>query len=108
MDLRDALVIALLVAGVIVELLSCIGMWAMDEVFDRLHFLGPASTLGPLLFAAAIIVEEGFSLPGNKALLVALVIIGTGPALTHATARAARVRMYDHWRAAPGEISEAP
>ncbi|MGH2819179.1 MAG: cation:proton antiporter [Actinomycetota bacterium] len=106
MEVRDVLVAVLLAAGVGVELLSCVGMFVMDEVFDRLHFLGPACTLGPLLIAGAILVEEGFSLPGNKALLVAVVIIGTSPPLTQATARAARVRMFDHWRAAPGEISE--
>jgi multicomponent Na+:H+ antiporter subunit G len=101
---RNAIVVLLLVLGVGIELLSCIGMWLMKDVFDRLHFLSPASTLGPLFIAAAILVRESFSLPGNKAILVALLNIATGPVLTHATARAARVRQFGHLAALPEEV----
>ena len=102
--MRDLVVATLLFLGVVVELLCCVGLVVAKNVFDRLHFMGPACTLGPLFIAAAVVVREGFSLPGNKALLVAVVIIGTSPALTHATARAARSRMSGHWEAFPEEI----
>jgi multicomponent Na+:H+ antiporter subunit G len=101
---RDVAIGALLVLGVAIELLSCLGLVVAKDVFDRLHFLGPACTLGPVCIAAAIFVREGFALLGNKALLVAVIIIVTSPVMTHATARAMRVRMAGHWEAFPEEI----
>jgi multisubunit Na+/H+ antiporter MnhG subunit len=40
---------------------------------------------------------------GIKALAAALLLLLTSPILTHATARAARVRQYGHWKALPYE-----
>jgi multicomponent Na+:H+ antiporter subunit G len=100
----DLVVVALLAAGVGIQLLCCVGLLVAREVFDRLHFVGPATTLAPLLIAVAIVAREGFSIAGNKSLLVAILIMGTSPSLTIATARAARVRQFDHWRPFPNEI----
>jgi multicomponent Na+:H+ antiporter subunit G len=102
--MSDVVVVLFLLLGVAIELLCCVGMLVAKDVFDRLHFLGPACTLGPLFIAAAIVVREGLSLSGNKALIVAVVIIVTSPVLTHATARSARTRMSGHWEAFPEEI----
>lgn len=84
-------------------LLSSLGANAMDDVFDRLHFLSPATTVAPVAIAAAIIVEESFSPAGIKSLIVAVLMVVTGPVLTHATARAARVRQFGHWKTVEGE-----
>lgn len=94
----------LLTAGVIVELMCALGIVLMRDVFDRLHYLGPASAVGPFLFAAAALVQDAFSQPAVKALLVAVLLAVTGPVLSHATARALRVRQFDHWRALPDEV----
>jgi multicomponent Na+:H+ antiporter subunit G len=102
--MRDVAVALLLVAGVVVELLCAIGIVVMRDVFDRLHYLGPASALGPLLIAAAVLVDSALSQPTVKAFLVAILLALTSPVLSHATARAARVRQFDHWRALPGEM----
>lgn len=102
--MRDGIIVVLLTLGVTVELLSCIGVFVVKDVFDRLHYLGPACTLGTVSIAAAIVVREGFSVSGNKALLVAVLILLTSPVLTHATARAARVRGAGHLVAFPEEV----
>ncbi len=93
----------LLVGAVSVEFACALGLWTIRDSFDRLHFLGPASTLGPLLVAAAIVLEESLSTSGVKALVAAILLLLTSPILTHATARAARVRQYGHWKALPYE-----
>jgi multicomponent Na+:H+ antiporter subunit G len=109
MDLmKEAAVAILLVAGVVVEIMSCIGVLVVKDVFDRLHYLGPACTLGPVFIAAAVVISEGFSPAGNKAILVAVIIVATSPALTHATARAARVRGSGHLTAFREELVEGP
>jgi multicomponent Na+:H+ antiporter subunit G len=103
---RDIATGAFLVLGIGIELLCCIGLVAANDVFDRLHFLGPAASLGPLSIAAAIAMQRGFSLASSKAFIAALTMTATGPALTHALARAARVRQFEHWSALPDEVVE--
>jgi multisubunit Na+/H+ antiporter MnhG subunit len=47
--------------------------------------------------AAAMVLEERLSAAGIKAVLIALVLVGTNPVLGHATARAARIREHGQW-----------
>jgi multicomponent Na+:H+ antiporter subunit G len=88
-------VVALLLAfGVALVLLSCAGVVAMRDPLDRLHFTSPAATIAPVLFTAAVLVEEPLSSAGIKAVIVAILIVATTPVLTHATARAAHIRRH--------------
>ena len=97
MSAAEAAVAALLVLGVAATWLSCLGVLLMGDPYDRLHYTAPASALAPVLIAAAVVVEEGLSAAGVKALLIALVLVGTSPVLGHATARAARIREHGQW-----------
>jgi monovalent cation/proton antiporter MnhG/PhaG subunit len=103
MSPRGLLVAALLVVGVGVTLASCIGVLVMRDAYDRLHYTAPATTIAPLAIAAAIVLEERLSAAGIKALLVALALLVTNPVLTHATARAARIRQLGEWTVQEGE-----
>ena len=96
----------LLALGVAIELLSCLGLLVMDNVYDRLHYVGPAASLGPIAIAVAVLFVEGGSTAGVKAILIAVVLVGVGPVVTHATARAARVRQFGHWQAQSEEDIE--
>ena len=109
MSPRAILIGALLVIGVGVTLASCVGVLVMRDAYDRLHFTAPATTIAPLAIAAAIVLEERFSAAGIKALLVALALLVTNPVLTHATARAARIRQFGEWTVQEGEqVKGAP
>ncbi len=108
MTWQDPLIVTLLVCGVGVTLLCCLGLLLMDDVFTRLHYVGPATTLGPVAIAAAILVAEALTTAGIKAILITVVIVATSPALTHATARAARARQIRYREAPPSnEVEEA-
>lgn len=89
MTLKQVVVAILLTVGVGVQLWSCLGVLVMRNALDRLHFTGPATAIGPVAIAAAIIVKESLSTMGVKAVLVALILFVTNPVLTHATGRAA-------------------
>lgn len=95
--MKEAVVAVLLGIGVAAILLSALGMLVMRDAFDRLHFTGPASTIAPLCFAAAVLVEEPLSSAGVKAVIVAVLIAVTTPVLSHATARAMRIREQGRW-----------
>jgi multicomponent Na+:H+ antiporter subunit G len=82
----------LLFAGVGVALLCCIALPLLRGPFNKLHLVGPASTIAPVLIAAAVVVEDGWAITSIKAVLVAVILLAVSPILTHATARAARRR----------------
>jgi monovalent cation/proton antiporter MnhG/PhaG subunit len=95
----------LLGGGVSLELVAALGLVAMRDVYDRLHYLGPA-TLGALLIAAAVWVYQGPSQIALEAMLVAAIVLIISPALAHATARAARISEHGDWRPQPDERIE--
>jgi multisubunit Na+/H+ antiporter MnhG subunit len=103
-SLGDVAVAVLLALGVASALMSALGLAASRNPYDQLHFTGPATVISPVAIAAAVLVEEPLSSAGVKAVLVALIMVGTGPILLHATARAARVRERGRWVVLPDEL----
>jgi multicomponent Na+:H+ antiporter subunit G len=106
MGVSEVVVDVLLAFGAATVLLSCVGLLVMRDALDRLHFTAPAATIGPVLIAAAVLVEEPLSSAGVKAVIVAVLIVVTTPVLSHATARAARIREHGRWRVLPHERGE--
>jgi monovalent cation/proton antiporter MnhG/PhaG subunit len=96
MNISSIAVVSLLTAGVAIELACCIGVLAMRDAHDKLHFIGPAAILGPVAIAVAIVIRESFSEAGIKAILTAALLIIANPVLTHATGRALYIRRRDH------------
>jgi multicomponent Na+:H+ antiporter subunit G len=87
----------LLVAGVSLQVLAVLGVSVMCAVLDRLHYVGLAG-FGAFLVGAAILLREGFSLIGDKALAVGVLLVLFGPVLVHTTARSLLVREHGDWR----------
>lgn len=88
---------ALLAAGMLIELISVLGVCVMRDTLDRLHCVSLASW-GVLLIGIAILVDESFSLLGDKALLTGVLAALLSPVLIHATARSFRIRTRRDWR----------
>jgi multicomponent Na+:H+ antiporter subunit G len=82
---------ALVVAGVLVLAFACLGVLVMRGALARLHYVQVA-TLGAVLVVAAVLVRDGASLIGVKAVLVGAFLVTTSPILSHATARAIHTR----------------
>ena len=94
MSAHEVAVHVLVWAAVATELVCCIGIVVARDVFARLHYSAAAGTLGPILVAVAIAVEEGVrSVAAAAALVVAVFLLLGSPAVTIATARAARARL---------------
>ena len=84
---------ALLALTVLVEVICCAGILAMRTPLQRLHFIGPAAMVCPVLVALAVAVSKNpLSGAGLKALFIAAVMVVFAPVLSHATGRAAFVR----------------
>lgn len=103
MNWRTIAATVLLICGVGIELVSVLGLCALRDVYDRVHYVGLVG-YGALLIAVAIVVHTSFSLVGNKALLIAALLVSTGPVLAHTTIRSLLIREHGDWRA---EIDDA-
>jgi monovalent cation/proton antiporter MnhG/PhaG subunit len=101
-SLQDVAVYLLLGAGVACELIACLGVIAMRDAYDRLHYVAPAS-LGAVLIAGAVWAREGPSGIALKATIVAVFLLVASPALAHGTARASRLSELGDWRPQRGE-----
>lgn len=104
--MRDVAVALLLVVGVAAQVLGCLGIAAMRNPYDRLHYTGP-SVLAAVALAAAVLVREGFSLVADKGLTLAAVVAVTSPVIVQAIARAARTSEHGALDAAAPDVERA-
>lgn len=95
--------LGLAVAG---ELLCALGVAVMRTVYDRLHYVGAASTLPPLLVLAALLLREGLSSQGLQSIAAVGILCLASPIVVHAIARAARRIDYGAVAALPEEVNE--
>jgi multisubunit Na+/H+ antiporter MnhG subunit len=95
---RATVGVALLIAGGTLELVAVLGLCVMRDVYDRLHYVGLAG-FGGFVITLAVLVRESFSLIGDKALLVGVVLILAGPVLVQTTVRSLLIREFGDWRA---------
>ena len=82
---------ALVIAGVAVLAFACAGVIAMPRALARLHYVTVGS-LGMVLVAAAVVVDDGASLISVKAATLGVFVVATSPVLAHAAARAIHTR----------------
>jgi multisubunit Na+/H+ antiporter MnhG subunit len=101
MTAHDVALDVLVGSGVVGELLCCTGLALMRNTFDRLHYTMASTAVPPLLIAAAVLVEEGWTQPGINALVVAVALFLINPVVALATARAARARHFGQVEARP-------
>ena len=86
---RGIVVAVLLGLGCLTVLLSCVALLRLPGLPAQLHGLAPAGTLGTPLICLGVAVDEGIGRSAGKALLVAAVLLITGPVAGTVTARAA-------------------
>lgn len=98
MNAKGIAVDVLLGLAVAVVLTSTLGIVAMKDPFDKLHYVTPAALIAPVLVALAVTVHEGWDEITTETWLTVLFVAATSPVLAHATARAARIRQRGDWR----------
>jgi monovalent cation/proton antiporter MnhG/PhaG subunit len=87
-------------------LICCLGIVVMKDLYERLHYMAPVSTVAAVALLAAVVIEQGWGQAAIKMSLIVVVLFLMNAVLTHATARAARVRELGHWQPAPDEKIE--
>jgi monovalent cation/proton antiporter MnhG/PhaG subunit len=94
---RAIIAVILLIAGGLLELIAVLGICVMRDAYDRLHYPGLAG-FGAFLICVAVLIRESFSLIGDKALLVGVILVLTGPVLAQTTIRSLLIRELGDWR----------
>lgn len=89
---------ALLAFAVLITLLSSLGVLVMRDPYQRIHYMAPAASVAAMAIAAAVLLAEGFNQAGIKSLLVLVVLFLMNAVLSHATARAGRIREFGRWQ----------
>jgi multisubunit Na+/H+ antiporter MnhG subunit len=80
----------LLVAAVVAQLVSALGLLVMRTAADRLHYTSAAFTVGPFCVLAAVLLREGMTTAGYDTIATVGLMFLAGPVVVHATARAGR------------------
>lgn len=88
----------LLGAAVLLVLASMVGMLAMRDVYQRVHYITPIAVVAPLLVAVAVTLREGWDQNTGATWLAVGFVVLVSPFLSHATLRAARIREQGDWR----------
>jgi multicomponent Na+:H+ antiporter subunit G len=83
--------------------LCCIGIVVMPNLYERLHYLATVTTISAFSILVAVVIEEGWGQATVKTILTCVVLLLINAIVTHATARAARVRTLGHWSSDPHE-----
>jgi monovalent cation/proton antiporter MnhG/PhaG subunit len=91
------LVAALIALAAFFSLVGAVGVWAMRDPYQRLHYLALPCSVSCWLVAAAVLIGEKQKQAGVKVVLIALVLFAINAVVTQATARAAWVRSDGQW-----------
>ncbi len=70
------------------------GMAIMRDAFQRMHFAASVVSFSSVLITVAVFLEESQAQARLKVVLIALLLFCLNAVLTHATARAARLRAF--------------
>lgn len=93
----------LLALAVALAIVCSIGLLVMRDAYQRIHFSSPIVTLSMLFICVAIFIEDSDSQARLKAVLIYVLLLVMNSVLSHATARAIRIRQTGHWEPAAAE-----
>lgn len=96
--MSDLLGLILISIGLVFDVVGCLGLVRLPDVYNRLQAATKCVTMGTcsILFGTFLVV--GFTAPGMKALLCIVFLLFTSPVAAHAIARGAHragVKLWD-------------
>ena len=107
MTARAVIATVLLAFGAGAQLIACLGVARMRTALDRLHYTS-VSALAFVAIALAILVDHGFSMIADKALLLAAFVLVSSPVVVQVLARAIRVSERGEIDSAGSDVKRLP
>ena len=84
----DAIGYVFIIIGITFDIIGCIGLVRLPDVYNRLQASTKCVTLGTCGIMFGVFLHAGFTGSGIKALLVIIFLLLTAPTAAHALARA--------------------
>jgi monovalent cation/proton antiporter MnhG/PhaG subunit len=97
---------SLLGAAVALTIVCSIGLLVMRDAYQRLQFCSPVVSVSMFLIVIAVFIEESDSQARFKVVLIYVLSLVVNSILSHATARAIRIRQEGQW--SPTKEEEIP
>lgn len=91
----------MITVGVLFDLLGCVGLVRLPDVYNRLQAATKCVTLGTCMILLGVFVLTGFTAMGIKALICMFFILITNPTSAHALARGSHKAGVPLW---PGSV----
>lgn len=80
---------AFILAGSFFTLVGMAGLMRMPDLFTRMHAASVTDTLGAGLLLIGLMLQAGLTLVTVKLVFILILLVFTGPVVTHALAQAA-------------------
>ncbi len=87
--MNETVGLILLIVGIVFDVIGCIGLVRLPDIYNRLQAATKCVTLGTCMILLSVLFYTGFGSIGVKALLCIWFILITSPTGAHAIARAA-------------------
>ncbi len=97
--MNETIGMTLLVVGITFDVVGCIGLVRLPDIYNRLQAATKCVTLGTALILLSVVFYTGFNAIGVKALLCIWFVLMTAPTGAHAIARAAHrsgIRLWEN------------
>jgi multicomponent Na+:H+ antiporter subunit G len=101
--MREGLGLLVAAIGIAFNVLGCIGLIRLPDVYNRLQAATKCVTLGTCLLLAGVMIMTGSAACGLKCLVCLVVIVITSPTAAHALARGAHLHGVPLWEKSVGD-----
>jgi multicomponent Na+:H+ antiporter subunit G len=85
------------IVGVAFDLLGCLGLIRLPDIYNRLQAATKSVTLGTCAILFGVFLEFGFTAGGIKALICIIFVMLTSPTAAHALARGSHIGGFKLW-----------
>ena len=96
--MSNPVAISLIAVGVVFDLLGCLGLIRLPDVYNRLQAATKSVTLGTCMILFGTFLAFGFTSGGIKALICILFVLLTSPTAAHALARGSHISGFKLWK----------
>jgi multicomponent Na+:H+ antiporter subunit G len=86
--MNDTIALALILVGLTFDLLGCIGLVRMPDIYNRLQASTKCVTMGTCGVLLGVAIKFGWTAGGIKAIMCIIFLLLTAPVSAHALARA--------------------
>ncbi len=95
--MSNPIAVFIIAVGVIFDILGCLGLVRLPDVYNRLQAATKSVTLGTCMILFGTFLEFGFTSGGIKALICIIFVLLTSPTAAHALSRGSHISGFKLW-----------